>query len=121
MFHQKEQDIYYCLKILLKEILTKVKCEDDVKQSLISLSKRLKSITPEQFKMLSQKPELRDTFICLRWLAYSVGIFSNEYIDPNTNYKKKEVYMNVTPRLFTKTGGASVMNFPEHSLVKIDR
>lgn len=40
--------------------------------------------------MLSQKPELRDTFICLRWLAYSVGIFSNEYIDPNTNYKKGE-------------------------------
>ena len=47
----------------------------NVKQSLISLLKRLKSITPEQFKMLSQKPELRDTFICLRWLAYSVGIF----------------------------------------------
>lgn len=29
--------------------------------------------------------------------------------------------MNVTPRLFTKIGGASVMNFSEHSLVKIDR
>lgn len=40
--------------------------------------------------MLSQKPELRDTFICLRWLAYSVGIFSNKYIDPNTNYKKEK-------------------------------
>lgn len=40
--------------------------------------------------MLSQKPELRDTFICLRWLAYSVGIFSNKYIDPNANYKKGE-------------------------------
>ena len=29
--------------------------------------------------------------------------------------------MNVTPRLFTKIGGASIMNFPSHSLVKIDR
>ena len=29
--------------------------------------------------------------------------------------------MNVTPRLFTKIGGASLMNFPEYVLVKIDR
>lgn len=29
--------------------------------------------------------------------------------------------MNVTPRLFTKIGGASIMNFPRYSLVKIDR
>ena len=29
--------------------------------------------------------------------------------------------MNVTPRLFTKIGGTSIMNFPEHALVKIDR
>ena len=108
-------------KDIIEGNIDKSKMRDDVKQSLISLSKRLKSITPEQFKMLSQKPELRDTFICLRWLAYSVGIFSNEYIDPNTNHKKNEVYMNVTPRLFTKIGGASVMNFSEHSLVKIDR
>lgn len=75
-------------KDIIEGNIDKSKMRDDVKQSLISLSKRLKSITPEQFKMLSQKPELRDTFICLRWLAYSVGIFSNEYIDPNTNYKK---------------------------------
>ena len=33
----------------------------------------------------------------------------------------REKYKNVTPRLFTKIGGASVMNFSEHSLVKIDR
>ena len=101
--------------------IDKSKMRDDVKQSLISLSKRLESITPEQFKKLSQNPELRDTFISLRWLAYSVGIFSNEYINQNTNYKENDVYMNVTPRLFTKIGGASIMNFPERSLVKIDR
>lgn len=101
--------------------IDKSKMRDDVKQSLISLSKRLESITPEQFKKLSQNPELRDTFISLRWLAYSVGIFSNEYINQNTNYKENDVYMNVTPRLFTKIGGASIMNFPECSLVKIDR
>lgn len=29
--------------------------------------------------------------------------------------------MNVTPRLFTKIGGASIMNFPNYALVKIDR
>lgn len=75
-------------KDIIEGNIDQSKMRDNVKQSLISLSKRLKSITPEQFKMLSQKPELRDTFICLRWLAYSVGIFSNEYIDPNTNYKK---------------------------------
>lgn len=50
-----------------------------------------------------------------------MGIFSNEYINQNTNYKENDVYMNVTPRLFTKIGGASIMNFPERSLVKIDR
>lgn len=108
-------------KDIIEKNIDESKMQDTVKQALVSLSKRLKSITPEQFKKLSQKPELRDTFISLRWLAYSVGIFSNEYIDPNTNYKENEVYMNVTPRLFTKIGGASIMNFPEHSLVKIDR
>ena len=73
-------------KDIIEGNIDQSKMRDNVKQSLISLSKRLKSITPEQFKM----PELRDTFICLRWLAYSVGIFSNKYIDPNANYKKGE-------------------------------
>ena len=77
-------------KDIIEGNIDQSKMRDNLKQSLISHSKRLKSITPEQFKMLSQKPELRDTFICLRWLAYSVGIFSNKYIDPNTNYKKGE-------------------------------
>lgn len=31
------------------------------------------------------------------------------------------MYINVTPRLFTKIGGASILNFPEHPIVKIDR
>lgn len=108
-------------KDVIESNIDKMKVKDEVKAALISLSKRLKSITPEQFKKLSQRPEIRDTFISLRWLAYSLGIFSNQYIDQNTNYKDNEVYMNVTPRLFTKIGGASLMNFPEHSLVKIDR
>ena len=108
-------------KDIIEENIDKSKMQDNVKQALISLSKRLNSVTPEQFKKLSQKAELRDTFISLRWLAYSVGIFSNNYLNPNENYKKNKVYMNVTPRLFTKIGGASIMNFPEQSLVKIDR
>lgn len=101
--------------------IDKSKMKDEVKMSLISLSKRLESITPEQFKKISQNPEMRDTFISLRWLAYSLGIFSNEYIDVNKNYKDNDVYMNVTARMFTKIGGASLMNFPENSLTKIDR
>lgn len=108
-------------KDVIEDNIDKTKMADDVKASLISLSKRLKSITPEQFQKISQNPEVRDTFVSLRWLAYSLGIFSNEYIDPNTNYKKNDVYMNVTTRLFTKIGGASIMNFPDYSLVKIDR
>ena len=51
-------------KDIIEGNIDQSKMRDNVKQSLISLSKRLKSITPEQFKMLSQKPELRDTFIC---------------------------------------------------------
>lgn len=101
--------------------IDKTKMRDDVKASLISLSKRMESITPERFQELSKNPDMRDTFITLRWLAYSVGIFSNKYIDPNADYKKNDVYLNITPRLFTKIGGASLMNFPDKSLVKIDR
>ena len=41
-------------KDIIEGNIDKSKMRDDVKQSLISLSKRLKSITPEQFKMLSQ-------------------------------------------------------------------
>ena len=29
--------------------------------------------------------------------------------------------MNCTPKLYTKIGGASIMNFPNYALVKIDR
>lgn len=108
-------------KDIIEKNINQSKIREDVKESLISLSKRLKSITPEEFKKLSKNPDFRDTFISLRWLAYSVGIFSNKYINPNTDYKDNEVYMNVTPRLFTKIGGASIMNFPSYSLVKIDR
>ena len=108
-------------KDVIESNIDKSKMKDEVKATLISLSKRLESITPEQFQKLSKNPEMRDTFISLRWLAYSLGIFSNDYIDPNIDYRDNDVYMNVTTRLFTKIGGASLMNFPEHSLVKIDR
>lgn len=63
----------------------------------------------------------RDTLISLRWLAYSIAFFSNDYINHDMPLTEKPLYMNVTPRLFTKIGGASIMNFPENSHVKIDR
>lgn len=94
---------------------------DTTKDSLYKLIKKVSSITPEQFKKLCENTDLRDTLIPLRWLAYSIGIFSNSAITLNNPHIDKEVYMNVTPRLFTKIGGASIMNFPDYSLVKIDR
>lgn len=95
--------------------------QGDTKTILMGMIKRLVSITPEQFKRISHNTNYRDTLITLRWLAYSVGLFSNRYINKSESYVDCPLYMNVTPRLFTKIGGASIMNFPEHALVKIDR
>lgn len=95
--------------------------QDATKEVLKSLIEELVSISPEQFQKISQRPNYRDTLISLRWLAYSIGMFSNSFIDGMTPYKDKKLYINVTPRLFTKIGGASIMNFPKHALVKIDR
>ncbi len=97
------------------------KFPDTTKDSLYKLMKKVDSITPEQFNKLCESTDLRDTLIPLRWLAYSIGIFSNSVITLDNSHIDKEVYMNVTPRLFTKIGGASIMNFPDYSLVKIDR
>lgn len=90
-------------------------------KALIELVDRITSISPEQFKKISKKTNFRDTLISLRWLAYSIAFFSNDYINHDMPLTEKPLYMNVTPRLFTKIGGASIMNFPENSHVKIDR
>lgn len=95
--------------------------QDTTKETLLELMPRVKSITNEEFQELCENTDLRDTIIPMRWLAYSIGFFSNEYINKEEPYYKKDVYMNCTPRLYTKIGGASIMNFPENSLVKIDR
>ena len=70
---------------------------------------------------VSKNSDYRDSVIPLRWLAYSIGMFSNSYIENDEPYIDQPLYMNVTPRLYTKIGGASIMNFPDYSLVKIDR
>lgn len=95
--------------------------QDSTKVALFQLIDRVQSITPEQFAEISKNTDLRDSIIPLRWLAYSVGFFSNEYLSSDSKLVESDAYMNCTPRLFTKIGGASIMNFPEHSLVKIDR
>lgn len=95
--------------------------QDSTKAALVKLLPRVRSITDEEFQELCKNTDLRDTIIPMRWLAYSVGFFSNDYIDKNKPYKDNTLYMNCTPRLYTKIGGASIMNFPEKSLVKIDR
>lgn len=94
---------------------------DNTKHALNILINKVKSITPEQFKEISKNTDLRDTLIPLRWLAYSMGFFSNNYIEKDKKQVDSDLFINITPRLFTKIGGASIMNFPEHSLVKIDR
>lgn len=101
--------------------IAKSDMQSTTKEAIISMMNRVRSITPEEFQEISKNTDLRDTIIPLRWLAYSIGFFSNDYLSCNGNYFEKEVYMNCTPRLFTKIGGASIMNFPEKSLVKIDR
>lgn len=95
--------------------------QDATKENLTKLITKVRSITPEQFQELCKDTNLRDTIIPLRWLAYSIGFFSNEFIDLSKPYESNILYMNCTPRLFTKIGGASIMNFPHKALVKIDR
>lgn len=106
---------------VIKQNIESCLVNDSTKQALLSLMTKVNSITPEQFKKLCEDTDLRDSLIPLRWLAYSIGLFSNSCLTFDKKQTEKELYMNVTPRLFTKIGGASIMNFPEHSLVKIDR
>ena len=118
-------DLYTRHQILKKkDVLLNVErsnFQDSTKEILIAHVDKIKSITNEQFQRLISRPNLRDTLICLRWLAYSVGFFSENYINDEISYKDKPLYINVTPRLFTKIGGASILNFPDHPIVKIDR
>lgn len=103
------------------ENITNSKLQESTKIKLLELIDRVHSITPEQFKEISKNTDYRDTLIPLRWLAYSIGFFSNDVINLSSPLEEKDVYMNCTPRLYTKIGGASIMNFPNYSLVKIDR
>ena len=95
--------------------------QDTTKEALISLMPLVRTITDEEFLELCKNLDLRDTIIPMRWLAYSIGFFSNEFINGLGNYKNNDCYINCTPRLFTKIGGASILNFPDKALVKIDR
>ena len=118
-------DLYTRHQILKKkDVLLNVEranFQDSTKEILIAHVDKIKSITNEQFQRLISRPNLRDTLICLRWLAYSVGFFSENYINDEISYKDRPLYINVTPRLFTKIGGASILNFPDYPIVKIDR
>lgn len=106
---------------IIRKNIDTCEVDDSTKSALLKLMTKVNSITPEQFKKLCENTDLRDTLIPLRWLAYSIGLFSNSTLSADKKQTDKELYMNVTPRLFTKIGGASIMNFPEYSLVKIDR
>lgn len=94
---------------------------DSTKAALIKMMDRVHSITPEEFTKLSENTDIRDSYIPLRWLAYSIGFFSNEYISCDRSLVDEDCYMNCTPRLYTKIGGASILNMPENAIVKIDR
>lgn len=97
--------------------------QDTTKEALINKISEIRSISNEQFAKLREENniDMIDTLVTLRWLAYSVGFFSDNYINDSFSFKDNPMYLNVTPRLFTKIGGASIMNFPEHPLVKIDK
>ncbi len=95
--------------------------QNSTKEILIQLADKLRTINSEQFHKISEKKALRDTLISLRWLAYSIGLFSNNYVQEEKPYTQNDLYINVTPRLFTKIGGASIMNFPDCPHLKIDR
>lgn len=107
-------------EVILLNILNS-NMQDTTKESLIKFLPRVKSITKEEFQEISKNTDLRDTIIPMRWLAYSIGFFSNKFISVEEPYYEEELYMNCTPKLYTKIGGASIMNFPNYALVKIDR
>jgi len=96
---------------------------DSTKAAILNKVGKIRSVTNEQFDQWRQNGErdLIDTLVSLRWLAYSVGFFSDNYLNCEFAVKDQPMYINVTPRLFTKIGGASIMNFPEHPLVKLDK
>lgn len=116
----------YTRHLLLPEDIIKKSIDESIysleyKEALYKLVQKVQSISPERFNELCKNSNLRDTLIPLRWLAYSVGLFSNSFISSDKPIINQDLYINITPRLFTKIGGASIMNFPEQPLVKIDR
>jgi hypothetical protein len=94
---------------------------DQVKSGLCNLSKHMKNISSEQITWLQNKPQLLNSVLSLRWLAYSIGLFSHSYIEADKLFQNQPLYMNVALRLFSKIGGASIMNFPDHDYVNIVR
>jgi len=95
--------------------------QESTKEALAKLIPRVRTITNEEFQEICKNTDLRDTIIPMRWLAYAISFHSNSYISVDKPYEEETCFMNCTPRLFTKIGGASIMNFPDRSLVKIDR
>lgn len=108
-------------KAIIKSKIIATKMKESTKSVLLIKVDTLKSITPEQFEKIQQRPNFRDTLISLRWLAYSLAFFSNAYISEDSPMVNQKAYVNITPRLFTKIGGASILNMPGRELVKIDR
>ena len=62
---------------MIRENIESSLVDDSTKQALLKLMTKVNSITPEQFKKLCEDTDLRDSLIPLRWLAYSIGLFSN--------------------------------------------
>ena len=106
---------------VIKNNIMASKMQNSTKNALLGFVGRLKDIDANLFQKISKKPNFRDSMISLRWLSYSVGFFSNSFISYEKPYMEQPMYMNVSPKLFTKIGGASIMNFPNYPLVKLDR
>ena len=123
--HDNVPDLYTRHQLLKKDdilyFIERSGMQDTTKEILFKQAEQIRSISAEQFRRFSNHKDLRDSLISLRWLAYSIGFFSDNYVNDSVAYKSNPLYINVTQRLFTKIGGASILNFPEYAMVKIDR
>ena len=91
------------------------------KELLVELNYYLRGLSEEEFEAVHRKIIFRKAVISLRWLAYSISFFSNQYVHEGCPYVENTVYMNIALRLFSDIGGASILNFPDYPLVKIER
>jgi len=84
-------ELYTRHELLSKDIIIDKLLASNIPETsqeiLIQLATKLRSINSEQFQKLSEKKALRDSLISLRWLAYSIGLFSNNYISTNIPIK----------------------------------